>query len=103
MSRKKSRQTARRERAAPAWALLLVLGGALLIGLAAFATWRGRAAPKVTPEVTGAPKLKADRQEVDLGDVPLGQTVKVSFALTNVGDRPLRFTDAPYVEVVAGC
>jgi hypothetical protein len=103
MSQKKSKRSVRREPAAPPKALLLVLGGVVLIGLAAFAAWRARPAPKVTPEVTGAPRLKADRQEADLGDVPLGQTVRVSFELTNVGDRPLRFTDVPYVEVVAGC
>jgi hypothetical protein len=57
----------------------------------------------VTPEVTGAPKLKVDKSDVDLGDVQLGQTVEVAFELTNAGDRQLRFTDVPYVEVVEGC
>ena len=64
---------------------------------------RGAATPKVTPEVTGAPKLKVDKSDVDLGTVQLGQTVEVAFELTNIGDRQLRFTDVPYVEVVEGC
>ena len=33
----------------------------------------------------------------------LGKTVQVDFKLTNVGDQPLTFTEAPYVEVVEGC
>jgi hypothetical protein len=45
----------------------------------------------------------ADREEVDVGDVPLGQTVEVSFEIANTGDKPLRFIEAPYVEVVEGC
>ena len=83
----------------------LGLGGVILLGLvAAFAFWRGgKTSPGFTPETTGAPKLKADRQEIDLGEAHLGQTVAVAFELTNVGDRPLQFTDHPYVEVVEGC
>jgi hypothetical protein len=47
--------------------------------------------------------LKADKEKVDLGQVKLGQNVKVAFVLTNVGDKPLRFTEAPYIEVKEGC
>jgi hypothetical protein len=85
------------------WPLAAVLGGVLLIGLAAFAAWRGQATPKPAPEVTGSARLKVDREQVDLGDVRLGQTVEVSFQLSNVGDQALRFTTPPYVEVVEGC
>ncbi len=46
---------------------------------------------------------KKTKEQVDLGNVQLGQTVKVSFLVTNVGDQPLRFSDKPYVEVVEGC
>ena len=53
--------------------------------------------------MNGAPSLKVDQDKVDLGDVPLGKTVTVSFQLSNVGDQPLRFNQAPYVEVVEGC
>ena len=85
------------------WPALLVLGGALLLGLTAFLAWRGTAPANFTPEVTGAPRLKADKEKVDLGDVKLGQTVQVAFEIANTGDRPLRFTETPYVEVVEGC
>ena len=86
--------------------LALIAGGLLLIGVVAYAVWAAAttgAAPKVPVEVTGGPRLKADKEKVDLGDVRLGQTVQVAFTIANVGDRQLRFTEAPYVEVAAGC
>jgi len=67
----------------------------LLIGCAA--------APVSKPEVTGAPKLKVDKESINLGDRKVGQLVSASFEITNVGDQPLRFTEAPYIEVAAGC
>jgi hypothetical protein len=51
----------------------------------------------------GTPKLKADKELVDLGDQTLGNTVKVTFKLSNTGDSTLRFSKAPYVEVKEGC
>lgn len=81
------------------------LGGVILLGLIGFAAWRGgkTTAPSFTPEASGGAKLKADQELIDLGDVHLGQTVAVAFELTNVGDRPLKFTEQPYIEVVEGC
>ena len=76
------------------WGVWLA-GLILLIGCAA--------APAFTPEVTGAPKLKVDKESVNLGDRKVGQLVSTSFEITNVGDQPLRFTEAPYIEVAAGC
>lgn len=89
----------------PVIPLLVMLGGVVVLGLTLFFALRGNTAqaPNFTPAVTGSPKLVADREEVDLGDVRLGQTVEVSFAIANTGDRPLRFTEAPYVEVAEGC
>ena len=55
------------------------------------------------PEVVGQPSLRADRNEIDLGDVKLGKTVTASFVLTNVGDETLRFSEIPYVELKEGC
>jgi hypothetical protein len=86
-------------------ALLIGLGSLILIAVAGFALWinRSGSTANFTPEVNGASKLKADKNQVDLGDVKLGQTVTVSFEITNTGDQPLRFSDVPYVEVVEGC
>lgn len=73
--------------------LLLALGGLALILAAWFASQQER----------GAPSLQVDQQEINLGDVKVDQVVQASFTLTNVGDAPLRFTKAPYIEVVEGC
>ena len=85
--------------------LLLVLAGIVLIAGAFFAVWRSgqSSGPQVSVEVNGSPSLKVDQDKVDLGDVPLGKTVSVSFELSNTGDQPLRFSQTPYVEVVEGC
>ena len=84
----------------PVW---MILGGALLLILAFFTFRRNPPAPKAAIEVSGSPSLKVDREEVNLGDIKLGRTVSVSFQLTNVGDKPLRFSKAPYIEVLEGC
>jgi len=85
--------------------VVLIIGGVALIGLLAFAVWQSNISsnPKVPLEVQGSPSLKIDKQKVDLGNVPLGQTVTVVFNLANVGDKQLRFTEAPYIELVEGC
>ncbi len=101
---KRAREEALRRKPAnrPPWLLFLSLGGLILMMLAGFAAWRD-ATLKAKIETTGAPRLRADREAVDLGNVQLGQTVKVAFELTNVGDQPLRFKEQPYIEVVEGC
>lgn len=85
--------------------LLLALGGVVLLFAAALATWYGNRSAETgfTPEVNDAPRLSVDREKIDLGEVKLGQTVQAAFALKNTGDRPLRFSKAPYIEVVEGC
>ncbi len=107
MSRKSARrnQAWQRKHVEP-WPIVLAAGGVLLIGLVAFAVWQaagGDAGPSVPLEVSGAPRLKVDKDKVDLGNVRLGQTVEVTFTVANVGDRQLRFTETPYIEVVEGC
>ncbi len=92
----------RQQRNKPWLPVIVALIGVALLGLA-FWGLRGKPASKADIEVTGAPALKADREKVDLGDVKLGKTVEVSFQLTNVGDQTLRFSEAPYIEVVEGC
>mgnify|MGYP001580294274 CR=1 FL=1 len=99
---KGKRPTARRNQAPPVVTLLIGLGSLALVAAAVFAFW-AKGATSFTPEGTGAPKLKADKEQMDLGEVKLGQTVEVSFEITNVGDQPLRFRESPYVEVVEGC
>ena len=106
MSNKKfeSRRLAQKRRRTQRTWLFLALGGVFLVGLA-FLLLRGNqnSQPLAAIEVHGAPSLKADQEQIDLGNVSLGQTVQVSFRLTNVGDQPLRFSEKPYIEVVEGC
>jgi hypothetical protein len=113
MSRRTKRRAAARRQSVSLGPLLIVLGGALAIGLAAIliassgqppiATIGGQATAPAAIEVNGAPSLQVDRDQVDLGNVRLGETVSVSFELANTGDQPLYFTGKPYVEVVEGC
>jgi len=56
-----------------------------------------------TPEVTGGPSLKVNTELLDLGNQKNLVPVLVSFEISNVGDKPLIFTKAPYIEVVKGC
>ena len=86
----------------PFWLPLIILAGVALIAVAIIGGNRA-AAPAAAPNVTGAPALQVDQEKVDLGTVALGSTVDVKFEVTNVGDQPLVFTKAPYLEVVKGC
>ena len=99
-SKKKSRP-ARNQRTVVL--LGVILGGLLLVGAFALLLPRGSEEPTFTPEVSGSPSLKADKEQIDFGDVKLGTPVQASFTLTNVGDATLRFTKEPYVQLAAGC
>jgi len=82
---------------------LIVLVSLILSGLFAWALWPPAKNTSFKPEVTGAAALKPDQEKINLGEVHLGNTVSASFQLTNVGDQPLHFAKAPYIQVVEGC
>ncbi len=104
MSQNKSKKySKKRKRQNAKWLPILIALGGILLVVGAFLALRDKPAPKVPIEVKGSPSLKADKEKIDLGDVKLDQTVEVSFQLTNVGDKPLRFSKQPYIEVAAGC
>jgi hypothetical protein len=100
MTRKNRKNKGKRSSKLPFPALLAVLGGVLLIGAG---LWFFPRQSNASTEVDGAPSLVADREQIDFGDVQYNQLVEASFELTNVGDGTLRFTQAPYVELKAGC
>ena len=81
--------------------LFLIGGGAVLLIIALVFALQTPQAATDTPG--GAPKLRADKAFVDLGDKALGSIAKVTFHLSNAGDSTLRFTKDPYVEVKEGC
>jgi hypothetical protein len=105
VSIKQSKKVNPQKKSTPPIGLLLLVGAgaALLVFVVLSAVAQNPGASPTRPQVSGAPKVVADKEKVDLGDVKLGQTVDVSFEITNAGDQPLRFTGKPYVEVKAGC
>lgn len=103
MSQHKNKKHLRHHRKKKTWPMIMLLAGGLLLVVAAFSLFKQPSEPKVDIEVSGAPSLKVDQETVNLGDVKLGQTVQVKFKLMNVGDQTLRFSKAPYIEVMAGC
>lgn len=87
----------------PIWIPLIVVTGLVMIIVAVVSSNNAQPAADFKPEVSGAPALKVDQTNIELGTVKLGQTVEAKFEVTNVGDKPLRLREAPYVEVVEGC
>jgi len=86
---------------------LILAGGALLVILfGALLLQRSGTRPEVrrTPTlVAGQPRLVVDRETIDFGNVPINRPVRAVFRLSNAGDKPLRITGEPLVEVRAGC
>lgn len=82
--------------------LFIMISGLALVGVVALVLFGSKGSSNPILE-RGTPVLKVDKELVDFGDVPLGQFVTASFTLTNAGDGTLRFSEAPYVELKAGC
>ena len=107
-NRNKSNKHKKKTHSRSAPLILAIAGLVIVAGMAAFVLGNQKSDPAFAqddyvPEVVGQPSLKADREEIDLGDVKLGKTVSASFVLTNVGDQTLRFSEIPYVELREGC
>ena len=104
MKNQKAIRAAQRKRQQRLKSLAMIAAGGLVILLAA--AWvivNSKPTPKAAIQVQGSPSLKVDKENVDLGQVRLGNTVDVAFTLTNVGSQPLTLSESPYVEVVEGC
>ena len=104
MSTKASKKVAPpKQQKFPIWLPLIIIAGVALIVVALIGSGSNSTASATAPQVSGAPALRVDQEKIDLGDVPLGQTVSVKFEVANTGDQPLRFTQKPYIEVIEGC
>jgi hypothetical protein len=103
MSDQKNKKILRHHRKKQPWPIVLLVAGGLLLIIVAVSSFNKPSQPKAAVEVSGSPSLKVDQEKVDLGDVKLGKTVEVTFLLTNVGDKTLKFSKAPYIEVLEGC
>ena len=101
MSRKSKRRAESQRK--PALVAVLAIAGGLVLVAAAVAGLSGGSTRPAEIEVTGQPRLKVDKEVIDLGNVSLGRTVETSFILSNVGDQPLVFQEVPFIEVVEGC
>ncbi len=102
--RVRQRKGGRRRGPGSGW--LVVMGLAMLAVLAgaiyALSAGRGVGASTTPAKVEGS--LKIDPGQIDAGDQRLGgRPVDASFTLTNVGDKTLTITEAPFIEVVKGC
>jgi hypothetical protein len=82
---------------------LILLGSAFIITTAFFQIRPYMPVAGAVLEVNGAPSIRIDRELIDFGDVNYERPVGATFQLTNVGDKPLKFTKNPYIEVVEGC
>lgn len=103
MARSKTKLPPRKARRknVPIWLILSGIG-LILVAMVVFLSSIGP--KKADIEVTGAPKLKVEQEVYDYGDVKLGGVpIRTVVKVTNVGDQPLRFKEAPYVEVLEGC
>lgn len=103
MSEHKNKKNLRHRRKIQLWPMILLFAGGVLLVIGAVYVLNKPSQPKAAIEVSGTPSLKVDQEKVDLGKVKLGQTVEVKFKIMNVGDQTLRFSKAPYVEVLEGC
>ncbi len=93
----------RKKQKAPLWLWGLIAAGVALIAFVVVQSASSNSTPPSAPLVTGGPALQVDKENVDFGNVALGQTVEAKFEVANVGDQPLRFTQKPYIEVIEGC
>ena len=84
---------------------LLVLAGGILLVAAAYFAIRSSNQPQTdfVPQVTGAPAISVQPEQIDMGDVALGTPVRADFVIKNLGDKPLKFSETPYIELVEGC
>lgn len=104
MSKKsrKSRKYRRQRRFPTFW--VLAIGGLLLVaGAILFSRPDSGTATLAPIQVQGQAAIRVDQQEINFGDVLLNVQKTFTITVTNVGDKPLRFAQAPYIEIVEGC
>lgn len=88
----------RKQRQKPKFPWLLLASGGLLIILAVFLllSWQ-------SSDEGGTPAIAVDQERIDFGTVKFNTPLTFTIKVTNTGDGTLRFTEAPYIEVVEGC
>jgi hypothetical protein len=85
------------------WTTLLgIFSACLLLILAALAIFQTLQPGSILGQ-KGSPRLTVDVEEINLGEIPVGQSVQAAFRLTNTGTQALKFSEAPFIEVKEGC
>ena len=104
-SKKASKKTAQAGSSTSRLLPVLVLAGGILLVAAAYFAIRSSNQPQTdfVPQVTGAPAISVQPEQIDMGEVALGTPVRADFVVQNLGDEPLEFSEAPYIELVEGC
>ena len=82
---------------------LLLVAGAILLFRPGGGTSDGGTATLAPIQVQGQASIRVDQQEINFGDVKLNVQKTFTITVTNGGDKPLRFAQAPYIEIVEGC
>ena len=78
----------------------IVVAGGLLVAAAVFffVYWSGTG-----KHGSGPQQIAVDQQQIDYGYVRFGVNKSFDLKVTNVGGAVLRFSQEPYVQVLAGC
>ncbi len=104
---KKSRKYRRQKRFPAIWVLgiggLLLVVGVILLSRPGGGTSGGGTATLAPIQVQGQASIRVDQQEINYGDVKFNVQKTFTITVTNIGDKPLRFAQVPYIEVVEGC
>ena len=91
MSKRHKRQ---RTRSTLPW--IILIGGVLLVvAVLLFARQGG--------DNGGTPSITTDPEQIDFGYQKLNTNLTFSIKVTNTGNGVLRFSEAPYIEILEGC
>lgn len=85
--------------------MALVAIAVVLLGLAGWILTRssGDTSGDYVPEVSGAPAIEVDETLIDYGDVKYNEPITTVFTVKNVGDKDLKITEQPQVQLLQGC
>jgi hypothetical protein len=113
-SKSKSKPTKARKPRSP-WAVVLVLGGLLLVGAVIALSLLNQPSQQQVDSGPGTPALRIagiqaspeaqiDDLKVNFGDMKLGaELATLRMTLSNSGDKTLRFSQPPYIQLADGC
>jgi hypothetical protein len=94
-------QQARKERLQ--WQIPVAVGVLLLALGVGYLVFTTRSNPSGIVKGVNGPHFQADTEKIDLGDQPLGKTVKAAFNVKNTGDGTLILTVPQMATLLEGC